>query len=303
LTQGGSSQTKAADTGVDRNKSAETTLSLGKQPGMLEQGARPPSQVEEQTMTMTRSEMQRMIAEAVAAQIKQVQVEQPRVEQPRVEQPRVEQPRIVLPPHDSEQQAQSNERQIGRAEEEESSIQQVDENGPIINFRPADVRKVERPHNDALMITAQVSRYEVQRVFFDTGSSVNVIFYDCFKRVELDIQLTPLHTLLFGFTGSEVSPLGEAMLAVVLGKGDLRKVKMVRFVVIDVESAYNVILERPALNAFQAVMSTYHMKLKFPVGDRVGEGRGDQKLSRTCYQIAVKTNQWAEVKEKKKPIS
>ncbi|CAA0814729.1 Unknown protein, partial [Striga hermonthica] len=74
------------------------------------------------------------------------------------------------------------------------------------------------------------------------------------------------------------------------------------FVVVDVESAYNVILGRPALNAFRVVVSTYHMKLKFPVGDQVGEARGDQKLSRTCYQIAVKTNERAEVKEGKKQL-
>ncbi|CAA0819824.1 Unknown protein, partial [Striga hermonthica] len=112
-------------------------------------------------------------------------------------------------------------------------VQQVDENGPVMNFGPADVGEVERPHNDALMITAQVSGYEVQRVFVNTGSSVNVIFYDCLKRMELDIQLTPLHTSLFGFNRSEVAPLEETMLAVVLGEGDLRKVKMVRFVVVD----------------------------------------------------------------------
>ncbi|CAA0808228.1 Unknown protein, partial [Striga hermonthica] len=98
------------------------------------------------------------------------------------------------------------------------------------------------------------------------------------------------------------APLGETTLAVVLGEGDLRKVKMVRFVVVDVESAYNVILGRPALNAFQAVVSTYHMKLKFPVGNRVGEARGDQRLSRTCYQIALRTNQRTEGKEGKKPM-
>ncbi|CAA0830214.1 Unknown protein, partial [Striga hermonthica] len=173
-------------------------------------------------------------------------------------------------------------------------VHQVDEGGPVMNFGPADVGKVERPHNDALMITAQVSGYEVQRIFVDTGSSVNVIFYDCLKRMDLDIELSPLHTSLFGFNGSEVAPLGEATHAVVLGEGDLRKVKMIRFVVVDVESAYNVILGRPTLNAFQAVVSTYHMKLKFPVGDRVGEARGDQKLSRACYQIAIKTSQKTE---------
>ncbi|CAA0811883.1 Unknown protein, partial [Striga hermonthica] len=102
-------------------------------------------------------------------------------------------------------------------------VQQVDEGGPVMNFGPADVGEVERPHNDALMITAQVSGYEVQRIFVDTGSSVNVIFYDCLKWMDLDIELTPLHTSLFGFNGSEVAPLGETTLTVVLGEGDLRK--------------------------------------------------------------------------------
>ncbi|CAA0834127.1 Unknown protein, partial [Striga hermonthica] len=179
-------------------------------------------------------------------------------------------------------------------------IHQVDNGGPVMNFGPADVGEVERPHNYAIMITAQVSGYEVQRVFVDTGSSINVIFHDCLKRMDLDIELAPLHTSIFGFNGSEVTPLGETTLAVVLGEGDLRKVKMIRFVVVEVESAYNVILGRPALTTFQAVVSTYHMKLKFLVGDRVGEARGDKKLSRACYQIAVKMNQRTEVKEGKK---
>ncbi|CAA0814745.1 Unknown protein, partial [Striga hermonthica] len=93
-------------------------------------------------------------------------------------------------------------------------VQQVDEGGLVMNFGPADVGEVERPHNDALMITAQVSEYEVQRIFVDTGSSVNVIFYDCLKRMELDIELVLLHTPLFGFNGSEVAPLGETTLTV-----------------------------------------------------------------------------------------
>lgn len=39
----------------------------------------------------------------------------------------------------------------------------------------------------------------------------------------------------------------------------------------DVVSSFNMILGRPSLNMFHAVESTYHMKIKFPVNDPVGE--------------------------------
>ena len=34
-------------------------------------------------------------------------------------------------------------------------------------------------------------------------------------------------------------------------------------------------------------MSTYHLKLKFPTNQGVGEVRGDQALARHCYNIAL----------------
>ncbi|CAA0830816.1 Unknown protein, partial [Striga hermonthica] len=111
LTQEGPSNVKGASMGFDGRESTETSPSLGRQAGeVTNQGVRLPPQVEEQTLTMTRSELQKMIAEAVTIQLKQTHVEQPRVEQLRVEQPRVEQPQIEQPHVEREQQAQSNER-------------------------------------------------------------------------------------------------------------------------------------------------------------------------------------------------
>ncbi|KAL0402285.1 UNVERIFIED_CONTAM: hypothetical protein Slati_4258400 [Sesamum latifolium] len=66
---------------------------------------------------------------------------------------------------------------------------------------------------------------------------------------------------------------------------------MLKFLVVDVPSAYNVILGRPTLNAFQAVISTYHMKIKFSTPGGVREVQGDPFQSRKCYIEAVRKGQ------------
>ncbi|KAL0446534.1 UNVERIFIED_CONTAM: hypothetical protein Slati_1781300 [Sesamum latifolium] len=53
-------------------------------------------------------------------------------------------------------------------------------------------------------------------------------------------------------------------------------------------SSYNVILGRPTLNAFRAIISTYHMKIKFPVVRGVGEAQADALQARKCYIEAIK---------------
>ena len=64
---------------------------------------------------------------------------------------------------------------------------------------------------------------------------------------------------------------------------------MVNFLIIDCPSAYNIILGRPALNTLRAVPSTYHLILRFPTPNGVGEIRGDQLAARECYVSSMKT--------------
>jgi hypothetical protein len=51
---------------------------------------------------------------------------------------------------------------------------------------------------------------------------------------------------------------------------------MVRFLVVEGRSAYNVILGTPALNDLGAITSTPHLCMKFPISSGVGVVRGDQ---------------------------
>ena len=63
---------------------------------------------------------------------------------------------------------------------------------------------------------------------------------------------------------------------------------MVDFLLVDQPSAYNAIIGRPTLNAFRAIVFTYHLVMKFPIGDLVGEVKGDQAESQQCYAISTK---------------
>ncbi|XP_074337257.1 uncharacterized protein LOC141674447 [Apium graveolens] len=45
---------------------------------------------------------------------------------------------------------------------------------------------------------------------------------------------------------------------------------------------------RTEIHAFKAVTSTYHMVMKFPTKNGVGEARGDHKMARSCYVAALR---------------
>ncbi|XP_074348961.1 uncharacterized protein LOC141687804 [Apium graveolens] len=45
---------------------------------------------------------------------------------------------------------------------------------------------------------------------------------------------------------------------------------------------------RTWIHAFKAVLSTYHMVLKFLTRNGVGEAKGDQKMARSCYVAALR---------------
>ncbi|XP_073129061.1 uncharacterized protein [Henckelia pumila] len=162
---------------------------------------------------------------------------------------------------------------------------------PIITFGSQDLKGVNLPHNDALLIQAQIANYDVRRVFVDSGSSVNVLFQEAFEQMDLHgYELSPVKTALYGFAGHTVQPQGEMLLPITLGSGDEKRTVMTRFTLVEAPSSYNVILGRPAMNSFKAVALAYHQKIKFPVGDKVGEVRGDQPSSRKCYAETVKVD-------------
>ncbi|XP_064950571.1 uncharacterized protein LOC135611986 [Musa acuminata AAA Group] len=160
------------------------------------------------------------------------------------------------------------------------------EPGSQITFR---VEEAKFPnHDDALVVSVRIANARVKRVIVDTGSSADVLYFEVFKRLGITKgDLTPLASSLTGFMGDFVSPLETTLLPITIGEEPRTETIMTTFIVVDLPSAYNVILDRPTLNKLKAVISTYHHALKFLTSSRVGVVRSDPKESRQCYLTAV----------------
>ncbi|KAL0456454.1 UNVERIFIED_CONTAM: Ribonuclease HI [Sesamum latifolium] len=119
-----------------------------------------------------------------------------------------------------------------------------------------------------------------------------------------NVPLEAVDTSLYGFAGEVVHPRGMISLPLTLGTSPLQRTCLLKFLVVDIPSAYNVILGRPTFNAFRAIISTYHMKIKFPVIGGVGEAQADMLQARKCYVEAIKRGRkeyWRKHRAKKTP--
>ena len=73
--------------------------------------------------------------------------------------------------------------------------------------------------------------------------------------------------LLIGFNGKIVFPRGQIRLPVRVGL----EVVEVNFIVVDAYSLYIAIVARPWFHTMGVVSSILHLKVKYPLGDRVEE--------------------------------
>ena len=100
-------------------------------------------------------------------------------------------------------------------------------------------------------------------------------------------RIRPFTSPLVSFTGNRIISRGIITLIVIARTYPAQVTKEIGFLIVDCPLTYNIILGRHALNRQRAVTSTYHLEVKFPTANGVGEIRGDQVLARECYQAAL----------------
>ena len=155
-----------------------------------------------------------------------------------------------------------------------------------ISFTAKEQEKVLTPHHDALVISLTVANCLVKRTLVDdNGSSGNIIFQAAYNDLGLgENALTRRITPLIRFSG-EVKQTAVEVTLPVYAEGVNMSTK---FLVVDCDSSYNMILGRPWIHGMGAVSSTLHQMVKFPTPWGIKVIRGDQEYSRSCYQTTFK---------------
>ena len=97
----------------------------------------------------------------------------------------------------------------------------------------------------------------------------------------------PLNTPLVGFGNTKVFPVGTITSPITIGTYLQQLTKEVHFLIIDCSLAYNAIIRRPTLNAWQEATSTYHLLVKFPTKYRIREAQGDKMATRESYIVML----------------
>nr|GEV40357.1 reverse transcriptase domain-containing protein [Tanacetum cinerariifolium] len=114
---------------------------------------------------------------------------------------------------------------------------------------------------------AEMGGHMIHRMYIDGSSSMEILYEHCFNRLrpEIKSQMVPATTSLIGFIGETIWPLGQLRLLVITGDATRYTKAWMNFMVVKSLSPYNGIIGRPGLKAIQAVPSTVHGMLKFPV--------------------------------------
>ena len=112
----------------------------------------------------------------------------------------------------------------------------------VLSFFDEDKVKTIQPHDDALVITLRIGRYDVKRVMVDQGSGVEIMYLDLYKGLNFRPKdLTVYDSPLVSFDGKVVILRGQIRLPVQASS----EVVEVDFIMVDAYSPYTTIVARP----------------------------------------------------------
>ncbi|GKE27299.1 reverse transcriptase domain-containing protein, partial [Tanacetum coccineum] len=139
-----------------------------------------------------------------------------------------------------------------------------------------------------MIIKAEMGGHFVHRMYVDGGSSLEILYEHCFNRFRPEVrsQMVPAATPLVRFSGEIIWPLGQISLLVKIGDEEHSTSAWMNFMVVRSPSPYNGIIGRPGVRRIQAVPSTAHGMLKFPVTGETVTLRSSRIIPLECTMVS-----------------
>jgi hypothetical protein len=143
---------------------------------------------------------------------------------------------------------------------------------------------VPQPGNAPLVLKAQIGTYDVDRIFMDAGSGINLIYAKTLRAMHISLEfLKPTDCSFHGIDpGSANYPLGRIALNVCFRNRQNYRREKLDFKVMDWPSQYHAILGRPAFSRFMAVPHYTYLVLKMPGPKGIITVKGSFELSDLC---------------------
>jgi hypothetical protein len=127
-----------------------------------------------------------------------------------------------------------------------------------IMFRSRDADRVEVSTIGLMVISAIIGSALVKWILIDCGSSVNIIFKKAYDQMRMEAKdLEPSKIRIHGFNDVAIEAVSFVKLPVELGEGERKRVRILPFVFLDVDSPYNVFLGHLALPEFRAALASW----------------------------------------------
>jgi len=136
-----------------------------------------------------------------------------------------------------------------------------------------------------MVVTATIANWRVHKILIDQGSSIDMLYWLTFLKLNVpESAIQAYSEPLLSFAGQKVRSRGFVDLLTTFGIGQSYRTLMVRYILVDADTSYNVLIGRRTLNQLGAIVSTPHMAMKFSASNEMMiTVKADPKEARQCY--------------------
>ena len=136
-----------------------------------------------------------------------------------------------------------------------------------------------------MVISVDIDKFTIMKMMVDQGSSIDILYWKTFKAIRIpQAEMVPYDDHVVGFASEKVGTKGYIELSTTFSEGKNNKTIGIKYLVIDANTSYNILLGRSSINRLMAIVSTPHLVMKFAsVSGDILTVHVDQKVAQECY--------------------